>query len=79
MGYKTKTIAIDLQNNLTMNIEMDEESITLNEVTVTGEKNNINVVQSEIISKINVKEIQNIPVILGGEGHFKNYSAYCPA
>jgi hypothetical protein len=65
MGYRTKIVAIDLQDNLMINIEMDEESITLNEVTVTGEKNNINVVQSELISKISVREIQNIPVILG--------------
>jgi hypothetical protein len=65
LGYKTKIVAIDLHDNIMMNIELDEESITLNEVTVTGEKNNINVVQSELISKINVREIQNIPVILG--------------
>ena len=44
---------------------MEEESITLKEITITGEKNNNNVVQSELISKINVREIQNIPVILG--------------
>lgn len=65
LGYRTKTVAIDLQKDLLLNIEMDEESITLKEVTVTGEKNNINVVQSELISKINVREVQNIPVILG--------------
>lgn len=65
MGYKTRTIMVDLHDNLKLDIEMEEASITLNEVTVTGEKNNINVVQSELISKINVREIQNIPVILG--------------
>jgi hypothetical protein len=65
MGYKAKSVAIELLDNLMINIEMEEESISLKEVTVTGEKNNINVVQSELISKINVREIQNIPVILG--------------
>ena len=44
---------------------MEEESIALKEITITGEKNNNNVVQSELISKISVREIQNIPVILG--------------
>jgi hypothetical protein len=65
LGYKTKIIALELKESVKLNIEMEEESITLKEVTITGEKNNINVVQSELISKINVKEIQNIPVILG--------------
>jgi hypothetical protein len=65
LGYKTKSIPLDLKENVKMTFEMDEESIALKEITVVGEKNNINVVQSELISKINVKEIQNIPVILG--------------
>jgi hypothetical protein len=65
LGYKTKSIPVDLSDNVKMTFEMDEESIALKEITVVGEKNNVNVVQSELISKINVKEIQNIPVILG--------------
>jgi hypothetical protein len=65
LGYKAKTIPVDLKENMKMTFEMDEESIALKEVTVVGEKNDINVVQNELISKINVKEIQNIPVILG--------------
>jgi hypothetical protein len=48
-----------------ISFDMEEESIALKEITITGEKNNNNVVQSELISKIDVKEIQNIPVILG--------------
>jgi hypothetical protein len=59
------TIEVDLEENTKMTFDMDEESIALKEVTVVGEKNDINVVQNELISKINVKEIQNIPVILG--------------
>jgi hypothetical protein len=65
LGYKTKIIVLELLENVKLNIEMEEQSIALNEITITGEKRNINVVQSELISKINVKEIQNIPVILG--------------
>src|SRR5665647_1804099 len=63
LGYKTKIIALELKENVKLNFEMEEESIALKEITITGEKNNINVVQSELISKINIKEIQNIPVI----------------
>jgi hypothetical protein len=65
LGYKTKIIPLDLIENIQLSFNMDEESIALKEITITGEKNNINVVQSELIAKINVKEIQNIPVILG--------------
>ena len=54
-----------MKENVKLSFEMEEESIALKEITITGEKNNNNVVQSELISKINVREIQNIPVILG--------------
>ena len=65
LGYKTKIFPLDLKENIKLTFDMEEESIALKEITITGEKNNNNVVQSELISKINVKEIQNIPVILG--------------
>jgi hypothetical protein len=65
LGYKTKSIPLKLTENQNINIELEEESITLDEITITGEKNNNNVVSNELISKISVKEIQNIPVILG--------------
>ena len=65
LGYKTQRVPLDLKENLQLTFEMEEESIALKEITITGEKNNNNVVQSELISKINVREIQNIPVILG--------------
>jgi hypothetical protein len=65
LGFKTKRVPVDLKENLQLTFEMEEESIAIKEITITGEKNNNNVVQSELISKINVREIQNIPVILG--------------
>src|SRR5664279_472916 len=65
MGYKTQTVPLDLKENVKLNFDLEEESIALKEITIMGEKNNNNVVQSELISKINVREIQNIPVILG--------------
>jgi hypothetical protein len=65
LGYKTKIIPMELKENTKISVDMEEESIALKEITITGEKNNNNVVQSELISKIDVKEIQNIPVILG--------------
>jgi len=65
IGYKNKIISVDLKNNSATTIELEEESIALTEVTVTGEKNNHNVVSTDVMTKMNVKEIQNIPVFFG--------------
>jgi hypothetical protein len=65
LGYKSKSIQVNLKENIKVNVDMEEESISLKEITITGEKNNNNVVSNELISKINVREIQTIPVILG--------------
>jgi hypothetical protein len=65
LGYKTKAISLELKENVKINVDLEEGSIALKEVTITGEKNNKNVVSGELISKINVREIQDIPVILG--------------
>jgi TonB dependent receptor/CarboxypepD_reg-like domain/TonB-dependent Receptor Plug Domain len=65
LGYKTKAVTVDLKESLTINVDMEEESIALKEITVTGERNNSNTGSSSLISKISVKEIQSIPVILG--------------
>jgi len=65
LGYQTKVIVIDIKRDTTVNVELDEESISLNEVTVSGEKSNHNVISPEVMTKLNVKEIQNIPVFFG--------------
>ena len=65
LGYKAKSISLNLTDNVKIDVELEEESIALKEVTIRGERSNNNVVSGELISKINVKEIQNIPVILG--------------
>jgi hypothetical protein len=65
LGYKTRNIPLELKENMQISIDMQEESIALKEITITGERRNNNVVSGELISKINVREIQNIPVILG--------------
>jgi hypothetical protein len=65
LGYQTKVIAIDMKRDTTVNVELAEKSISLTEVTVTGEKSNHNVTSPEVMTKLNVKEIQNIPVFFG--------------
>ncbi|HZK94578.1 MAG TPA: TonB-dependent receptor [Prolixibacteraceae bacterium] len=65
MGYKTKTISVDLKENRSVTVDMEEESIALNEVVVTGERGNRNIVSTNAMTKMDVKEIQNIPVLFG--------------
>ena len=65
LGYKTKTISVELTENVKITIDLEEESFSIDEITITGERSNNNVVSGKLISKINVREIQNIPVILG--------------
>jgi CarboxypepD_reg-like domain/TonB-dependent Receptor Plug Domain len=65
LGYKRRIIEVDLSSNISMKIEMTLQSITLSEVVISGEKSNHNIVSNEVISKLNVKDVQNIPVIFG--------------
>src|SRR5450759_4553365 len=44
LGYKAKSISLDLKENVKVTVDMEEESITLKEITITGEKKNNNVV-----------------------------------
>ena len=65
LGYKTVTVPVNLTGNRRLNIEMEESSFSLDEITITGEKDNDNIVSGKLLSKVSVKEIQNVPVILG--------------
>jgi hypothetical protein len=65
LGYRKMEVPVDLNDNVRLNLDMEVESIAINEVTITGEKGNMNVIQNELISKISVRDIKNIPVILG--------------
>ncbi len=65
LGYKNNIISEDFKNDKAMNIDLEEQSISLTEVTVNGEKSNRNVVSADVMTKLNVKEIQNIPVFFG--------------
>ena len=65
LGYQTKVATIDMKRDTTVNVELAEKAISLTEVKVTGEKSNHNVISPEVMTKLNVKEIQNIPVFFG--------------
>ena len=72
LGYSTKTITIKLYSPLTENIELQEKSVSLNEVTVKGESPNRNVTSSEMSTQmLDIKEIRSIPVLLGEQDIMK--------
>ena len=65
LGYQTALIPVTLEKNSTVDIDLEEASVSLGEVTVTGEKTNNNLKSNQVVSKISVHEIRTIPVILG--------------
>jgi hypothetical protein len=65
IGYKTDTQTVDLSKSLRLNIALAENN-QLNEVIISAEKRNENVVNPQMgLQKITVKEINNVPVLLG--------------
>ncbi len=66
IGYKTYTFSIDLQSNRTMNLELSDESQSLDEVVITGEADDQNVKSVEMsVAKLDIKQINKIPALLG--------------
>ena len=66
IGFKTKTELITLTSSRILNIQLEPEPIRVKEVIITGERSNENVTSMEIGSnKLEIKQIQSIPVLLG--------------
>lgn len=66
IGYDTFFSQIALNKNITQNFSLTEKNIEQKEVVITGERKNDNITNVQMgIEKLDVKEIQNIPVLLG--------------
>ncbi len=66
MGYNTKLIHLDLNQNKRIDIKLLENVSQLNEITVSSEKQNENITKTQMsVEKIDIKEIEKIPVIFG--------------
>ncbi len=66
IGYKSVEKNIDLNSSITVNIELEEESLLLNEVVVTSTKPNDNITRTEMsVAKLDIKSIQRIPALMG--------------
>ncbi|NVO18903.1 MAG: TonB-dependent receptor [Bacteroidetes bacterium] len=65
IGYKKQMIAVDLTVDHVLTVELSGEATLLKEIEVSGERDNKNVMSNEVIKKLNIKEIQSIPVFFG--------------
>ncbi|HNP18683.1 MAG TPA: TonB-dependent receptor [Fulvivirga sp.] len=66
IGYQSLTKNIVLDKSITLNIELQPESTTLQEVVVLAEREDVNVQSTQMsVNKLSVKEIETIPVIFG--------------
>jgi hypothetical protein len=66
IGYEPLSCAIDLSGNISQNFSLNEKVRELNEVIVSSEKRNDNVVRNQMgMEKLNMQEIKTIPALLG--------------
>jgi len=66
IGYKVELKSINLKDNLSLNIELNEETKELDEVIVKAERPDVNVKQPEMsITKLDMKTIKKIPAMFG--------------
>ncbi len=66
IGYTQQVIEVDLDKDVKLNIELQEEATSLSEVTITEEKEDVNVTSMQMsVAKLDIKQIQKIPALLG--------------
>ncbi len=66
IGLKNQVITINLKNDTIINLELQPDKSVLETVEVTAEKMDNNVKSTEMgVEKINIKDIENIPVLFG--------------
>jgi hypothetical protein len=66
IGYESKSVKIDLNQNTKQDFNLEEKSSNLKEVLITGEKKEENVTNVQMgTEKISIKAINSIPVLFG--------------
>jgi hypothetical protein len=66
LGYKPKTISLKLVSDISENIELQENTVTMQEVTIQAEAPNRNVTSTEMsVQKLDIKESRSIPILFG--------------
>ena len=66
IGYEPKSIQITLNKNIKQEFTISEKTSELGEVVITAEKKNENISKNEMgVEKMEMKEIKNVPVLMG--------------
>ncbi|MEO1098446.1 MAG: TonB-dependent receptor [Bacteroidota bacterium] len=66
VGFESRTIFKELTGNKTLSIELEATSEQLQEVVITAEAENANVVNNEMsVAKLEPKTIKQVPAVLG--------------
>jgi hypothetical protein len=66
LGYKEKSLVVDLFSNQKINFELETEAAELKEVVVSTEKLDKNVKEVQMsVAQIDIKQIKKIPAFLG--------------
>ncbi|MBV6426188.1 MAG: hypothetical protein KIPDCIKN_00699 [Haliscomenobacter sp.] len=72
VGYKLIEHTVDVKQNMTLDVKLEEDAIILEEIIVTAEKRNDQVTNTKIgAEKLDIKEIKRIPVLFGEQDVMK--------
>ncbi|HEY8388241.1 MAG TPA: TonB-dependent receptor [Parasegetibacter sp.] len=72
LGMKSKTIKISLQENVELNVELEVEAASLEEVVITASNYRRSLRQPQMgMEKLSITDIQNLPVLLGEKDALK--------
>jgi hypothetical protein len=65
-GYEQKSLTIDVDSNITLDISLKEKVTSLNEVVISSTKKDQKIVSTNMsVEKISAKDIKQIPMVLG--------------
>ncbi|HYG41231.1 MAG TPA: TonB-dependent receptor [Cytophagales bacterium] len=66
LGYQAKTVSVALDQNRKIDFVLSEQANELEEVVVTSQRKDENITRIQMgVEKLDIKEIQNIPVLMG--------------
>lgn len=72
LGYETKIVALELNQNRVMNMKLVPSSEELDEVVVSAAKRNDNIVSEKVgVEQLQIREIKKIPVLFGEQDLLK--------
>lgn len=73
VGYSTQTQTLDLDKNVEININLVSESEQLEEIVITGEREQANVENTEMsTNKLDIRTILKVPTFLGEADVFRS-------